>query len=366
MPTKTHAVPITLLIIIFISTACSQPAPIPTAIPTVIPTEASMVGEGIKICQVTDSYGINDNDVNMLVWKGIKNSEKQLGIEGKYLESRDLAEYEHNINLLLEDDCDLIIASGSSLGNATIAAAKANPNQDFLIVDFAYDPPINNLSAIEFKVHEAAFLAGYAAAGVSETAKVGTFGNSQIPSVTNLMDGFCMGIQYYNQMHDTGIDVVGWNPEEEIGDFIGNNVTTQDVKAHGEELFVSGVDILMPVTGPAGIGLADLVLELGNSYVVGINTDWAKTSTRYADAVLTSILKNADALTLDAIRAFIEGRLTAGVTVGTLANSGVGLASVSVRGSGSSADVMSWFDDLKIELKEVEQAIVDGQIRTSQ
>mgnify|MGYP002062982128 CR=1 FL=1 len=43
----------------------------------------------------------------------------------------------------------------------------AMENIEFAIVDFAYDPPIPNVQGIVFDTDEAAFLAGYLAAGMA-------------------------------------------------------------------------------------------------------------------------------------------------------------------------------------------------------
>ena len=56
----------------------------------------------------------------------------ELGIEGKYLESKEVADYEKNINAFIEEKCDLIITVGFLLGDATKAAAEANPDSQVL------------------------------------------------------------------------------------------------------------------------------------------------------------------------------------------------------------------------------------------
>ena len=118
-------------------------------------------------------------------------------MEGKYLESKEVADYEKNLNAFIEEKCDLIITVGFLLGDATKAAAEANTDVKFSIVDFAYDPAIPNVVGQVFQTDEAAFLAGYLAAGMTKTGKVGTFGGLPIPTVTIFMDGFARGVKYY-------------------------------------------------------------------------------------------------------------------------------------------------------------------------
>ncbi|MCA9977009.1 MAG: BMP family ABC transporter substrate-binding protein, partial [Anaerolineales bacterium] len=126
----------------------------------------------MKVCQVTDAGGIDDRSFNATAWKGALRAQDELGVEAKYLESQQQTDYERNINAFLEDDCDLIVTVGFLLGDATAAAADANPDQKFTIVDSSYDPVKENVLGLLFATDQAGFLAGYAAAGVSQTGKV--------------------------------------------------------------------------------------------------------------------------------------------------------------------------------------------------
>jgi len=59
----------------------------------------------IKVCQITDTGGIDDKSFNATAWKGIEDAVAQLGIEGKYLESKEVADYEKNLNAFVEEKC---------------------------------------------------------------------------------------------------------------------------------------------------------------------------------------------------------------------------------------------------------------------
>ena len=118
--------------------------------------------------------------------------------KAKYLESKEIADYEKNINAFIEEKCDMIITVGFLLGDATKAAAEANPDLKFSIVDYAYDPAIPNVVGQVFQTDEAAFLAGYLAAGMTKTGKVGTFGGTPHPHSHHLHGRFREGVAYYN------------------------------------------------------------------------------------------------------------------------------------------------------------------------
>src|SRR3990170_3433687 len=261
MSKKLYSLLALLVAAAFILAACG-PAPTPTEAPeepemTEAPTEAPTAEPvAFKACQVTDVGGIDDKSFNATAWKGIEDAIDQLGIEGKFLESQQQTDYEANINAFLEEGCDLIITVGFLLGTDTQAAAEANPDAKFTIVDFAYDPTLPNVLGQVFNTNEAAFLAGYVAAATTQTGTVGTFGGIQIPPVTVFMDGFALGVDYYNQQKGTNVEVLGWDPATQTGLFTGNFESTDDGRLMGETLMDEGADIIMPVAGPVGLGTA--------------------------------------------------------------------------------------------------------------
>jgi basic membrane protein A len=214
-----------------------------------------------------------------------------------------------------------------------------------------------NVLGQQYNSQEAAFLAGYLAAGVSKTGVVGTFGGLQIPPVTVFMDGYVLGAQYYNKLHSTNIQVVGWDPYSQSGFFSGNFSSTDDGVTMGKTLIDKGADIILPVAGSVGLGTASIARDFGNIYIIGVDTDWYLTFPDYRNIILTSVMKNMDATTYTVIEAAFTGNYKGGVLTGNLANSGVGLAP---------------FHDLEkivppelvAELEKIKGMIMNGEIQT--
>jgi len=325
-----------------------------------LPGEAPPAPEPVEFlaCQVTDVGGIDDKSFNATAWQGVEDAIANLGVEGKYLESQQQTDYEKNINAFIDEECDIIVTVGFLLGDATGAAAEANPDQPFSIVDFAYDPGYDNVLGQVFNTNEAAFLAGYLAAGVTKTGKVGTFGGIQIPPVTVFMDGFALGVAYYNEQNGTNVEVLGWDIASQTGLFTGNFESLDDGRNLGISLMDEGADIILPVAGPVGLGTAAAAQERGDVYIVGVDTDWTQTAPEYTDIILTSILKNMNVTTYQAIEAVLNGTFAGGVVVGTLENDGVGLAPL--------YDMESMLPEgLMDALDAVRQGIIDGSISAS-
>lgn len=340
MSKKLYSLFVLLLVSAFVLAACG----------------GGQTGSGYKACQVTDVGGIDDKTFNATAWQGVLDAGASLGVEGKYLESQQQTDYETNLNLFVEEGCDLIVTVGFLLGDATYAAADANPDQLYTIVDFPNsDPPKANLVGLLFATDQAAFLAGYVAAANTQTGKVGTFGGINIPPVTAFMDGFWYGVQYYNQQNGTNVEVLGWNPATQEGLFTGNFESTDDGRAFGESLMDEGADIIMPVAGPVGLGTAAAVQERGNAWIIGVDTDMTVSAPEYAGVILTSVLKNMNIAVYSMIEADINGSFPGGTNYfGTLANNGVGLAGM---------DAMS--ADMQAALNAIVEGINAGTIQTS-
>ena len=318
---------------------------------------AATAASAFTACQVTDTGGIDDNSFNQTAWKGVQDAQAQLGIEGRFLESQAETDYEANINSLL-GDCDIILTIGFLLGDATKTAAEANPDQKFSIVDFAYDPTIPNVLGQVYATDQAAFLAGYLAAGMSETGILGTFGGINIPPVTIFMDGFHAGAMYHNEQKGTDVQVLGWNPETREGLFTNNFESLDDGRAFAQNLYDEGADIVLPVAGPVGLGSAALADELGTDAlkIIGVDADLYLTDPEKGHVYLTSIMKNMDSTVFQVIESAMNGTFEGGVIVGTLESGGVGLAPYH-----DMADIVP--DELKAEIEAIKAGIIDGSIK---
>ncbi|GHE85947.1 BMP family ABC transporter substrate-binding protein [Aliiroseovarius zhejiangensis] len=315
---------------------------------------------GFTACQVTDTGGIDDNSFNQTAWKGVLDAQENLGIEGRFLESQAETDYDANINSLIEGDCDIIITVGFLLGDATAKAAKGNPDQPFSIVDFAYDPPIPNVLGQVYATDQAAFLAGYLAAGMTKTKILGTFGGINIPPVTIFMDGFVKGVNHWNATKDDSVVVLGWDLDTREGLFTNNFDNLDDGRAFAQNLYDEGADIILPVAGPVGLGSATLADELGvdTLKIIGVDADLYFTDTERQHVYLTSITKRMDATVARVIEDTMKGAFSGGVLVGTLENGGVDLAPFH--------DMESAVPDaLKAELDAIRAGIIDGSIAVS-
>ncbi|TFG72847.1 MAG: BMP family ABC transporter substrate-binding protein [Anaerolineales bacterium] len=289
------------------------------------------VVEGYTVGMVTDSGGINDQSFNATSWKGVAMAIDELGVEGSYLESQQQTDYATNITQFVNQGSNIIITVGYLLADDTATFATENPDIDFAIVDFAYDPPIDNIRGLIFNTDEAAILAGYAAAAASKTGKVATFGGINITPVTIFMVAFEQGVKLYNEKYGTSVEVLGWDTAANTGVFVGNFESSDDGRRVGEELLGEGADVIMAVAGPVGVGTAQAVKEHGNAWFIGVDTDWTVSAPEFTDVILTSVLKNMDIAIRDTIKQASSPDFKGfggELYIGTLANDGVGLSAI--------------------------------------
>ncbi|MGA2976282.1 MAG: BMP family ABC transporter substrate-binding protein [Spirochaetia bacterium] len=282
--------------------------------------------------EVTDTGGIDDRSFNASAWRGLQQAQTDLGIQIQYLGSSNQSDYAPNIQQFVTKKADIIVTVGFLMGDDTAAAAKANPDQKFAIVDYAYDPALPNVLALTYQTDQAAFLAGYLAAGMSKTGKVGTFGGMNIPTVTIFMNGFAAGVRYYDQKNKAKVQVLGWDPEAASGTFTNDFTNQAKGKTVTDALMNQGADVVLPVAGSVGLGSAAAVQQHNQAspskpaYLIWVDTDGYISAPQYGSLLLTSVMKGIDASVKEAATEALNGTFQGGNYSGTLANNGVAIA----------------------------------------
>ena len=92
----------------------------------------------------------------------------------KVLESTQDADYDSNIDQFIDQEMDLIIGVGYKLEKAIAKASKAYPEQQFAIVDHAYETQPENVTSLLFEDNASVdTLTGLIAGKMTKTNKVG-------------------------------------------------------------------------------------------------------------------------------------------------------------------------------------------------
>ncbi|WP_167131271.1 BMP family lipoprotein [Paramicrobacterium chengjingii] len=303
---------------------------------------------------VTNSGGLEDRSFNQSSWEGLEQAQDELGIDAQAIVSKTPSDLEPNVEQAVDTGCRLIVTVGWELAEYTQTAAAENPDRHFAIVDEQLDG--ENITSVVFNTAEAAFLAGYVAAGVSTTGTVGTFGGGNQPPVTLFMDGFVDGVEHYNEVNDADVTAIGWDKDAQDGQFTGDFEDVNKGKATAESLIQQGADVIMPVAGQVGEGAAAAAADAGDVSIVWVDNDGYETlPTEYQPLLLTSVLKKTQDAVTDIVKRDLDGELDNEPFIGTLENGGVDIAPFH-----DMTDAVG--DDLAAEIDELRQQIIDGDV----
>jgi basic membrane protein A len=320
--------------------------------------DGNATGSGdYQACMVTDTGGIDDRSFNESAWAGLEQAaaESDRLAAPRNVSSGAEADYVPNLAGFVEQDCDFVLAVGGLMAEATIEVAESHPDHQFGIVDASVDLP--NVYPMQFDTAQAAFLAGYLAAGYSSSGVVATYGGMQIGPVTIFMDGFADGVAHYNEVHGTDVQVLGWDKENQSGAFAESFEDQAAGRSLSDSFVAQGADVIMPVAGGTGLGTAAAAAESGDYAVIWVDFDGCESVPQYCSVFLTTVVKDIPGAVKIAVleAAEAEGELATGEYLGTLANDGVSLAPYH-----EFEDQVP--DDLKNEVDELRQQIIDGEI----
>jgi basic membrane protein A and related proteins len=317
-------------------------------------------------CMVADTGTIDDRSFNESAWNGMQaGAAADPSITVKYLPSSQStnAVYASNINTFIGEKCGIIVTVGYLMAQVTATAAKANPKDDFAIVDNPGAPVISNQSSLVYDTVQDGFLGGYLAAGMTKTGKVAEYGGQELPTVTIYMDGFWDGVQYYNQQHHTNVQVLGWSEQTQKGEFT-NSFTDETAGQTITQTFIAeGADIIFPVAGDVGLGTvkaiqtADQQAGSDKYNMFWVDTDGCFSLPQDCQYFISSVTKGIVPSVEQDVLAAAHGTFKGGNYIGTLANGGVSLAPFHDFASKVPAA-------LQAELKQVQTGIENGSIPT--
>jgi basic membrane protein A len=322
----------------------------------------------VKTCLVTDLAGVDDQSFNASAWQGVQDA-MAAGFateDSFFLESSDAADWQPNIDQFISQGCEHIVTVGFALGEVTAINAAANPDIiwtmiDNVLTDETFAPlALENVRELVYQTDEAAFAAGYLAAGVSESGILCTYGGVNFPTVAIFMDGFTRGAAHYNDIKGTDVTVLGWNVDDQDGLFTGSFTDMVLAATTAEGLFDEGCDMIIPVGGAINLPAGDVINDSGlNAALIGVDADaFFAMPEQYSSLWLTTVEKAIAPFITLSIQGQAEDSWTAGSFVGNLANDGVGLAEFHDWDARVSSE-------LKEEVLQLIQDIADGTIEAA-
>jgi basic membrane protein A and related proteins len=297
----------------------------------------------LKVGLVTDLGQLNDRGFNQLAYEGLKQAEKELGIEGRVLQSASAADYIPNMTRLAREGYDLIIGVGFAQGDAVDTVAAKFPQRRFAIIDvdqagLKHKP--KNVVGLIFKEQEVGYLAGYLAALAEKRREgpdvIGSVGGFKEPPV----DRFIAGYQAGAKKADPGIKVLNgyssdWDDQAKCKELALNQIGR-------------GAGVVFQVAGGCGLGALDAARQ-EKVWGIGVDADQAFLGAH----VLTSAQKKVDAAVVATIESVVDGTWQGGRNaVFGLKEEGVGLGTISKKTPREDLDAV----------ETVSEQIVNGEI----
>lgn len=300
----------------------------------------------LKIGLITDVGKVDDKSFNQSAWEGAQQAAAALGGEANYIETEEAKDYENNIDLFIEDGVDVIVTVGFALGDATIAAAQANPDIDFIGVDQFQDEALPNLTGLIFPEDKSGFLAGALAGLLTETDIVGAvLGTDLVPPVVAFKEGWENGARYTNPdvetistYHPGGLDIAFGDPDWGA--------------ATARQALDQGADIIFGAGGATGNGALIEIASQEGAWCVGVDTDQWNTVAEARPCLITSAMKLITPGVVKLIEASVTGSFSGGNHLGD-----VGLAPFHDHDSAVS-------DDYKLSIEAIKEALDRGEIST--
>jgi basic membrane protein A len=303
--------------------------------------------EQLKVALIAPNR-ISDKGYIELAWKGVQDSEKELGAQTKALELLDKNLVPNNVDDLVLQGYNVIVFASSELADIATELAKKYPQVVFIGIDQQHEQAPPNLVGLVFREDQAGYLAGALAALMSKSGKVGAvLGTDEVPQLWLFGEGFRKGAQDQNP----GIEVtlIYHNDVDIDRSFVDPEWGAMQARAMVEK----DIDVIFAAAGGTGTGTLRTLAEYKDKGVMGIGVDADQyfTLPEAQPILLSSARKEVDQGILDILKQVRDGTVKGGNFQGS-----IGLAP---------------FHDLdakvppavKQKLGELQQQLADGQIK---
>ena len=268
-------------------------------------------GAALRVGLVTDIGGVEDQSFNQSAWEGLQRANKELGVEVNYLSSGSDSDYAPNLETFVDEEYDLIIGVGYQLSDALRAAAEANPDIKFAIIDDTANADVENVTCLMFKQEQGSYLVGYAAGLMTEANNIGIVLGMASANMNLFGYGYCAGALDANP----GITIQQGNANSFGDPAMGSTLTTNFV--------TNGADIVFHAAGATGTGVISEAQAKG-IYAIGVDSDQNYLA---PETVITSALKRVDNAVFDTVSKLVDGTLEGGINEYDITNDGVGFVS---------------------------------------
>jgi len=303
----------------------------------------------LKVGMAYDVGGRGDQSFNDSAAAGLDKAKKELGAQVKEAAATNgeaESARQERLQQLIDAGYTNVVAVGFAYAKSVGAAAKANPDVKFAIVDDASpDSTAANIDNITFAENEGSFLVGAAAALKTKVNHVGFVGGVDTDLIKKFEVGYIAGVKAVNPSIVVDVKYLTQPP-----DFSGF-ASVDKGKAAAEGMYQGGADIVYHAAGGSGGGVFTAAKAAGK-LAIGVDSDQALTAPAdVRDVILTSMIKKVDVGVYDFIKSIKDGNFKNGVHTFDLKSGGVDYSTTGGK-----------VDDIKAKLDDYKKQIIDGKI----
>jgi basic membrane protein A len=313
-------------------------------------TSGGTSAAGLKVGMAYDVGGRGDQSFNDAAAAGLDKAVKDLGVQSKEAAATNgeaESARQERLQQLIDAGYTNVVAVGFAYAKSVGAAAKANPNVKFAIVDDASkDSAGPNVDQITFAEEQGSFLVGAAAALKSKVNHVGFVGGVNTDLIKKFQAGYQAGAKAVNPNITIDVKYLTEPP-----DFSGFNSVDKG-KAAAEGMYQGGADIVYQAAGGSGGGVFTAAKAAGK-LAIGVDSDQAKTAAAdVRDVIMTSMIKKVDVGVYDFIKSVSDNSFKAGNKIFDLKAGGVDYSTTGGK-----------IDDIKSKLDDYKAQIIAGTIK---
>jgi len=300
-----------------------------------------------KAALVFDLGGKDDKSFNASANAGLERAQQELnlGSDGiKTVESHAAADYKTNLTNFASQNYNVVIAVGFAMADAVKDVAAQFPNTHFAIIDADAPEGSKNVAGLRFQEEQGSYLAGYIAAMMSKTKKIGFVGGMKIPLIEKFEAGYKAGAK------TAGFDL---DKQQVLASYVGDWDDLSKAKSQAKQQFDLGADIIFQAAGKAGLAVITEAKSRGAGfYAIGVDQDQDFIA---PGRVLTSMVKHVDTAVLDTIKDAKDGKFSPGNHVFSMKDGGISLSEMKYTKQDIPPDVMG-------KLEKLSKMVADGSV----
>lgn len=334
---------ILIIVIPFILTACTN-------------GRITYVGSSPNVALIIAKRGdMNFNDSAIV---GMKASVHDHGTVLTILEHNNQADNFEKVFLDAVKGYNHVVMMSSMMKETVEKYASDYPDVKFFMYDGEVDwskGNLNNVYCITYRANEVSYLAGYLAASMSETGKIGFVGGIDNNNIKDFAVGYLEGAKRQNP--DIQIVV----------EYAQSFENVEKGKEIARAMVSNGVDIIFAAAGAVNTGVLEVLAE-NNKWMIGVDCDqyanfYASNQKQLAGRIITSATKNISGVLYQAIENYTTREVITGETKSLgLKEAGVSLAKNDYYKQTVPQAVQEEIDDL--EQKIISRKIVVPSVHT--